>query len=221
MQIEIDVPSTLSEISLSQYKRYLRLVESNKELEHIDQFMSLKMLEIFCNVPYKVARECKMTDVNRIVQHIVDLLNSQPELVQSFKLGDTEFGFIPKLDDMSFGEYIDLDQSLGDWDNMHKAMAVLYRPVKKRIGKFYSIQDYTGDNYHEAMELTPMDAVLSSMLFFYHLGIDLSRLMTNYLEEANPVEAHWQKDLEESGVGISQFTHSLKEMLDDLNISQR
>jgi hypothetical protein len=112
MQIEIDVPSNLSEITLSQYKRYLRLIDTNSELEHIDQFMSLKMLEIFCNVPYKVAMECKMVDVNRIVQQIIDLLNSSPELVQSFTIGDTEFGFIPKLDDMSFGEYIDLDQSL-------------------------------------------------------------------------------------------------------------
>jgi hypothetical protein len=221
MQIEIDVPSNLSEISLSQYKRYLRLIETNSELDHIDQFMSLKMLEIFCNVPYKVARECRMVDVNKIVNHIVDLLNTQPELVQSFTLGDTEFGFIPKLDDMSFGEYIDLDQSLGDWDNMHKAMAVLYRPVSKRIGKFYNIKDYEGDAYHDAMELTPMDAVLSSMLFFYHLGIELSSLMTNYLEEADPTEVHWLTDLQESGVGISQFTHSLKEMLDDLKISQR
>jgi hypothetical protein len=34
---------------------------------------------------------------------------------------------------MSFGEYIDLDTYIGDWDNIEKAMAVLYRVSHKRI----------------------------------------------------------------------------------------
>jgi hypothetical protein len=217
MQIEIEVPNNLSEITLSQYTRYLNLIETNKDIEHIDKFMSLKMLEIFCNVPYKSAMQFKITDVNRVVDHLVDLLNQKPDLVHTFSIGDTEFGFIPKLDDMTFGEYIDLDQFLGSWDNMYKAMAVLYRPINKRVGKFYNIKEYTGDSYWEAMQLTPLDAVLSSTLFFYHLGIDLSKLMTNSLME-NQVEVTLPKDLEKNGVGINQFTHSLKEMLDDMKI---
>lgn len=219
MHIEIDVPSNLSEISLAQYKRYLRLIEANAEVDQIDKFMSLKILEIFCNVPYKTAMSFKITDVNRIVDHIMSLLNTQPELVQSFTIGDTEFGFIPKLDDMTFGEYIDLDQSLGDWKNMHKAMAVLYRPVDQRVGKFYKIKEYTGDSYWEAMELTPLDAVFSSLVFFYNLGIDLSKLMTNYLLDLDPSQVRLVKDSLGSGVGINQFTHSLKEMLEDMKIS--
>lgn len=217
MQIEIEVPNNLSEITLSQYTRYLNLIETNKDIEHIDKFMSLKMLEIFCNVPYKSAMQFKITDVNRVVDHLVELLNQKPDLVHTFSIGDTEFGFIPKLDDMTFGEYIDLDQFLGSWDNMYKAMAVLYRPINKRVGKFYNIKEYTGDSYWEAMQLTPLDAVLSSTLFFYHLGIDLSKLMTNSLME-NQVEVTLPKDLEKNGVGINQFTHSLKEMLDDMKI---
>ena len=159
MQIEIEVPSNLSEITLSQYTRYLKLIETNKDVDNIDRFMSLKMLDIFCNVPYKEAVKLKITNVNRVVDHLVEILNRQPELVQTFKIGDTEFGFIPKLDDMTFGEYIDLDQFLGNWDNMYKAMAVLYRPINKRVGKFYNIKEYTGDSYWEAMMLTPLDAV--------------------------------------------------------------
>lgn len=219
MHIEIEVPSKLSEITLSQYTRYLKLVEVNQDVEHIDKFMSLKMLEIFCNVPYKSAMKLKITDINRVVDHLVELLNQKPELVQSFTIGDTEFGFIPKLDDMTFGEYIDLDQFLGSWENMYKAMAVLYRPIDKRIGKFYAIKEYSGDSYWDAMQLTPLDAVFSSTLFFYHLGIDLSKLMTNYLLQAEESQVTLPEDLERSGVGINQFTHSLKEMLDDMKIS--
>lgn len=217
MRIEIEVPSNLSEITLSQYTRYLKLVEANEDVEHIDKFISLKMLEIFCNVPYKSAMKLKITDVNRVVDHIIGLLNQKPELVQTFTIGDTEFGFVPKLDDMSFGEYIDLDQFLGSWKDMYKAMAVLYRPIDKRIGKFYKIKEYSGDSYWDAMQLTPLDAVFSSTLFFYHLGIDLSKLMTNSLVE-DQKQVTLPEDLEKSGVGINQFTHSLKEMLDDMRI---
>jgi hypothetical protein len=35
------------------------------------------------------------------------------------------------------GEYIDLDAFLGDWDNMHRAMAVLYRPIEKNMEKVF------------------------------------------------------------------------------------
>jgi len=220
MHIDIEVPSNLSEITLGQYKRYLKLVEDNVEGEYKDQFISLKMLEIFCNVPYQTAVKFKMRDVNSIIEHLYLLLSQQPELVRTFKIGDTDFGFIPKLDDMSFGEYIDLDQSLGSWGNMHKAMAVLYRPINKQVGRFYQIKEYNGDDYWDAMELTPLDAVFSSVIFFYHLGIDLSKLMMSYMEGTDQEEI-LKQGLEGSGVGINQFTTSLKEMLEDLKISQQ
>ena len=218
MQIELDIPSNLSDITLKQYKRYIKLIEDSDG--YVNRFMSLKMLEIFCNVPYETAKDFKFKDINKLVNHLMTILDEKPDLVQSFKIGDTEFGFIPKLDDMTFGEYIDLDNSLSDWDNMHKAMAVLYRPIKKKIGKFYTIKKYTGDNYYEAMEYTPMDAVMSSIVFFYRLGTDLSKLTMNYLtDQQNQIPL--TQTLEENGVGINQFTHSLKEMLDDLTILHR
>ena len=220
-RLEIEIPSTLSEITLKQYKRYLKVVNENQEGEHADRFISLKMLEIFCNVPYKTAMQLKISDVGAAINHLTELLNGKTELVNEFTIGDTTFGFLPKLDDMTFGEFIDLDTSMGDWDKMHKAMAVLYRPIKKRIGKFYNVEDYKGDSYHEAMDLTPLDAVFGSLVFFYHLGIELSQLMTRYIQEGSPKAQHLQQVLEERGVGINQFTHSLTEMLDDLNISQQ
>jgi len=220
MRIEIDIPTKLSEITLDQYRRYLKLAESNTEGQHKDRFLALKMLEIFCNVPYKTGMQLKMSDVNRAIDHLISLLNSNPDLVMQFEIGDTKFGFIPKLDDMTFGEFIDLDKSMGDWDKMHQAMAVLYRPIKKQIGQFYSIQEYRGDNFHEAMMLTPLDAVFSSIVFFYNLGIDLSKLTVNYMREDQNSQQDLQQGLAESGGGINQFTHSLKEMLDGLKISQ-
>ncbi len=222
MELKIKVPSSLSEITLGQYQRYLAVVGPTGESEVSETFLSLKMLEIFCNVPYATAMKFPVSEVNRIIKIISGVLNEKGDLVRHFKMGDTEFSFIPKLDDMSFGEYIDLDNFLGDWDKMHKAMSVLYRPTKTRTGALYSIKNYEGDIYHESMKQMPLDAVFHSIVFFYTLGIELSKTMMNYLEEEQGETAMTlRRDLIENGDGIVQFTTSLKEMLSELSILQK
>lgn len=220
MELKIKVPTELSEITLAQYKKYLQVVEANGENPGAETFISLKMLEIFCHVPYDKAVALKIKDVTHIVSILSEMLNSKPELVNRFKIGDVEFGFIPKLDDMSFGEYIDLDTHLGDWSKMEKAMAVLYRPISMKTGKRYLIEDYDPGKWDEAMQHTPMDAVISSILFFYRLGIELSQAMMKYLQESEEMAIQEVSNLQVNGAGINQFTRSLKEMLDDLMISQ-
>ena len=89
------------------------------------------------------------------------------------------FGFIPNLDEMTLGEYIDLDTYFGDWDNMHKAMSVLYRPITKEKGNLYNIEEYDGTKYSDVLKLMPLDVVLGSIFFFYNLS---SELFDNYPE---------------------------------------
>ena len=145
------------------------------------------------------------------------MFNEKPQLVKEFKMGKKSYGFIPKLEDMSFGEYIDLDTYIGDMENLHRAMSVLYRPIKQKYEDKYLIEDYKGEET-ELMKSMPMDAVLSSIIFFYHLGMDLSQAMMNSLEEEEIALVH-QRILEESGDGINHFSDSLKEILHDLKIS--
>jgi hypothetical protein len=214
MKIEVIIPSELSEITLDQYQRYLKI--SDKETD--EGFLRSKMLEIFCGIKLNDTMKMKLSDVNAITEILNDMFESKPKLVQRFKMKGVEYGFIPNLDDISLGEYIDLDTFIGDWDNMHRAMAVLYRPVKQKYGERYNIEEYqVGDG--EVMKDMPMDAVISSILFFYHLGIDLSQAMMNYLEDSQETRLVQYLSSDKSGVGINQFTHSLKGILQDLRIS--
>jgi len=215
MKLQVNVPNRLTEIPLSDYVKYLKVIDTNEEDEYSEVFIHQKVLEIFCKVPLIEAVEYKMSDIRKVVNIITITLNEQPDLVHTFKLGDTEFGFIPKLDDMTFGEYIDIDRNLGDWDNMYKVMAVLYRPIKQKVGSKYLIEEYKGDRYYDAMIHTPMDAVISSMVFFYNLGKELSVAMTNYLDQMGMEDSTLQATLQASGVGISRFKHSLGMMLED------
>ena len=159
----------------------------------------------------------KAKSIKDITTILSNMFTEKPQLVKEFKMNGRTYGFIPKLEDMSFGEYIDLDTYIGDSDNLHRAMAVLYRPIKQKYEDKYLIEDYTGEE-SDIMKSMPMDAVLSSILFFYHLGMDLSQAMMSYLEEEE-MDIVQQQILGENGDGINHFSASLKEILGDLKIS--
>lgn len=214
MKVEITIPDSLSEVTLDQYQRYLKIQDKNTD----EKFLASKMIEIFCGVKLTDTLKMKFSDVDGICNILVNMFEEKPKLVTKFKMKGVEYGFIPKLDDISLGEYIDLDSFLGDWENMHRAMAVLYRPIESKYGDKYSIADYQAAD-GEVMKDMPLEAAISSIIFFYHLGIDLSQAMMNYLEEQEETNLVQYLNSEVSGGGINQFTHSLKGILDDLRIS--
>ena len=214
MKVEVYIPDTLSEITLGQYQKYLKIQENNED----ENFLAIKMIEIFCGLRGDTIMAMKAKSIKDITMILTDMFNEKPQLVKEFKLNGRTYGFIPKLEDMSFGEYIDLDTYIGDMDNIHRAMNVLYRPIKQKYDDKYLIEDYTGDD-PEKMKSMPMDAVLSSILFFYNLGMDLSKAMLNSLEEDKEMNLAQYLTLEENGDGINHFSDSLKEILEDLKIS--
>ena len=223
MEIKVNIPDHLKEITVQQYAAYLNIVDQFEKMkeknQNSDVFYLLKTLEIFTGINYEDGLKLKLSDVKRIILKIENLLSQKPELVTNFKIGDTTFGFIPKLDEMTFGEYVDIDTNISDWDNMHKTMAVLYRPIKKKIKDKYIIEEYKGDLYHEAMKIMPLDAAFSALIFFYHLGMDLSIVMTKFLEKDKSQPTSQQSQiLEENGVGISRSINLLKEMLQDMRL---
>ena len=219
MKLEVNVPSKLSEIPLHKYQKFLKIVDKNIDDPNADRFVAMKMLEIFCDIPAKYIYDYKIKDITKVTDVLTKMFEERPQLVKTFKIGDTEFGFIPNLEEMTFGEYIDLDTYIGDWDNIQKAMGVLYRPITAKIKDRYQIQKYQGDNYEDAMLNTPMDAVLSSVVFFYDLGIDLRNGIMDYLTE--PEKEVYRQYLTSigSGVGTMPYIYSVTETLQRLNRS--
>tara|TARA_R100001460_G_scaffold8513_1_gene21041 strand:- start:1503 stop:2150 length:648 start_codon:yes stop_codon:yes gene_type:complete len=213
MKVEVYIPDTLSEITLGQYQKYLKIQSENDD----ENFLAMKMIEIFCGLRGDTILAMKAKSIKDITAILTNMFNEKPQLVKEFKMGSKTYGFIPKLEDMSFGEYIDLDTYISDTDNLHRAMGVLYRPIKQKYGDKYLIEDYNGEET-DIMKSMPMDAVLSSIIFFYHLGMELSQAMMNSLEEEEIALLH-QQILGENGDGINHFSDSLKEILQDLKIS--
>ena len=214
MKVDILVPNSLDEITLKQYQKFIKIQKDNDD----PYFLQCKMIEIFCNLDTKAVRNLKLSDADRIVGIINLMFEEKPKLINTFKLGEIEYGFIPKLDDISLGEYVDLDTYIGDWDNMHIAMNVLYRPIKDKIKDKYTIEEYDTESKDKLDEI-PLDVVLGSVFFLYNLGIDLSQAMMNYLE-GEEVEALMQRQTSQiNGNGTKVYLDSLKEILQDLKIS--
>ena len=215
MKARLNIPNQLSEITLRKYQKFVKLNVEDAD----ERFLQIKMIEIFCEVSHENVLKIKFTDADRVTAILGEMFTQKPDLVTKFWLNGVEYGFIPDLDELSFGEYIDLDTYLGDWENIHTAMNVLYRPITETKGNRYSIEEYDVNTKDRLLDM-PLDAVISSVFFFYHLGKDLSVVMNRYLkEEMKKIPSQQKQDLMLNGDGIKQFSHSLKEILEDLNIS--
>ena len=215
MKIEINVPTSLNEVTLGQYQKYLKIAENNSD----GNFLDAKMIEIFCGIPLSDSYKLKMSSASAIVDILSELINQTPKHTERFEMNGIEYGFIPDLDEMSLGEYIDLDNNVSSWEQMHLAMNVLYRPIKtSKLGK-YNIEEYDVKN-PEAMKDMPLGAAIGSVFFFYNLGIELSKhivLYSNNQQEIQDIQG--QQISEKNGVGINQFMLSLTGVLNDLKIS--
>ncbi len=216
MKLEISIPTELNEIKLSQYQAFLKIAKDNTD----EEFLHQKMVQTFCGIDLKEVAEIRYKEVIEITESLGKMFDvKNHKFISRFKMGGVEFGFIPNLDDMTFGEYTDLDTYINDWEQMHKAMAVLYRPIKKNgLNGTYEIEKYNGSiTYSEVMKHAPLDIVFGANVFFYTLGNELLKSTLTYLENNKEIQTilH-QHNLEKDGDGIVQSMLLLKETLSNL-----
>jgi len=216
MKVNLRIPTSLNEITLGQYQEFAKL-DGTLEDTH-DTAIQLKIVEIFCKVPEIVVRNMKATDIAEVCEIINTMFNTNHQLINKFSLGGVDYGFIPELDDMTFGEYMDLDTFIGDNDNLHRAVNVLFRPIEHKRGNRYTIKDYNPDTSEDAKEF-PLGVVLGAIVFFYSLGKDLSMVMLNSLDKKNEKALAQHLISQQSGDGLIPSMQSLTEILQDLKIS--
>jgi hypothetical protein len=222
MKLEINVPSSLSEIPLKHYQEFLKIqADSNDE-----EFVAQKMIEIFCGISLKDVVKMKLTSLNELIAHFTKLFSEKPKFQNRFKIisddGEIEFGFIPELEQISFGEYVDLESHLTNWESYHKAMAVMYRPIIKTRKDKYDVLPYEPNkDFQDLMKFAPLDVVIASSVFFWSLGSELLTATLSYLEKEmkknKNLTTTFQKqlNLQNDGDGINQYMQSLRETLQD------
>ena len=222
-ELDLSIPKNLRGVKLREWVKFFEIYEKNKDNES-NEFLNKKMLEIFCGTKLKDLHRIPVSSFDNIIEHLYLILNSDTPLVNTFKMKGTdgaevEFGLIPNLDKMSYGEWEDLENYIWDNKNMHRAMAVLYRPLVWQLGGKYRIHQYEGtDFYAELMREMPIDIALGAKVFFYRLATKLGAYtldstLKQYLKSEGVSSP---EHLEGNGKVIKEYMNSHKGMLAEL-----
>ena len=170
---ELSIPSDWSEITTKQYLNYINSVTE----DDTDEDNMAKILLYFCNVKQSVVKHFKVKDLNAINKTLINLINKplNKNLIHKIEMDGVKYGFHPKLDEMTMGEFVDLDTYAKD-GNLSKMMGVLYRPITKEDGNRYDIETYSlnihGKNYLKFQNLS-VNIANGVSVFFWTLGISL------------------------------------------------
>ena len=207
MKLQVKIPENLNEITLGQYQEFLK-IENPTEEDILTTFLDLNLQGL---------GTIRSSDVDKYAAKITALFNQEQKHALKFDLRGIEFGFIPNIDEITYGENKDLTAYLNDWQTMHKAMAVLYRPVTQKMGHKYLIEEYEGSHkYSEATKDMPLGIVMGAMVFFYNLTNALLTAIPSYLETVIAKEQTTGQTSVENGEAIKKYIHLLKETSDDL-----
>lgn len=222
-KLKIRVPASANDITLMEYQEYLRGFDAVKD----DNIAFEKhVLSSFCDLDVRVIDELTGNQITEIVTHLLPIISrTEWPLIREFTLNGTDFGFIPDLEESTYGEWVNIDENITNVDNFHKLMAIVFRPVteslydKKLKANRYQIVDYKSTKqYSEAMKLIPLDVALGGLHFFECLGIELLRAIPSYLETqmaTTKLQQHLET-LDKNGNGLGLRINSLTETLREL-----
>ena len=113
-------------------------------------------------------RNAPMTEVTQADEHLKRIAEEETgRHLKVIELNGQEYGFIPNWKEFSLGEWIDIEEYSGDfWNNAHKIMSILYRPLVRRQGDAHTIEKYTAKEDSEVFKQLPADLFGGCILFF-------------------------------------------------------
>lgn len=205
MKINVTIPTSLADIKLSQYQKF---VKTTKDIEDVN-FINRQMIAIFCNVPDSAIGKLRKIDYDEMILKVTEVLNSKSDLISITHYDGKELGFIPdNFENISVDELSDIDLFIKDVSTYHKAMEVLYRPITQKLKGRYLIAEYEPTG--KGLDLT-LDVVMGAIVFFYNLMNDLLNSTQSFIAEEVRTNKKLQS-LDASGDGIKTFTDSLEEV---------
>ena len=215
-EVQITVPKDWSAVTLRQY---LELKKDMDAYQGETEAVLACMFHHLCNFPVEYIQSLDIDTYNSIVRDMTNFLGDVELPLQKFILIDgVEYGFEPNLSQMSYGAYVDISkyEAIEINEKWAEIMSILYRPIAKKVGKLYDIEQYKaqidGDKF---MDVT-MDVHFGTIFFFKTLLADLLSSTQSYLIPKEEIPQSMQEILERSGNLIQALSNSQTEILQKL-----
>ena len=175
-KLNFNIPENWNELNLGRYMRIMKVLQSKEKLHEIEKIV--RILNCISDIPKKELYGLDLKSIGKLGKHLTKFLGTEPneELKHFIKIEGVEYGFHPKLVDMSLGEFVDLETYMNNInDNLHLILSILYRPVTAKKNEKYRIEDYEPNR--ESADLfkkhLTVDDFNGASVFFYDLGRQL------------------------------------------------
>mgnify|MGYP000677458375 CR=1 FL=1 len=133
-------------MTVKQYQDIAALNNLYKEHPNKKDKVLEGLLEAKQDLEYKEA-------VAQLTTYLETLNKEEHEFIARFKFKNVEYGLVPDLDKLSTREFLHLKRYESNTDNLHKLLAVLFRPIKQQYGDKYSIENFDEENMHDELFL--------------------------------------------------------------------
>ena len=208
---------TVMRLTLKGYQSFASAQASATERE--ESLDDLSILRAFLSYSNKEVDDLPIKVTKSVLESIYELLNkTEYKFTPTFKHKGILYGFIPNLDNITYGENTDLVKYISNWDTMHRAMAVAYRPIKKNwLGRpklfngKYVIEDYKGTSNADAFLDLDVEIVLGMQVFFYNLTKELVNSIPSYLQSLE-IPQEMLTSLQANGESMQSFINYHKEI---------
>lgn len=214
--MKISVPTHINDITLEQYQKFALINTEEQDKE----FFMFKTIEIFCGVDIALVSKMRLSDAESISNEVLEVLQQNVPFTNKFELDGVKYGFIPDLQAISLGEFIDLEEGLSKDKDFHKAASVMFRPIVKEFGELYTIDGYEASTeMHHIMKQAPVGIISAAIVFFYNIAKELLKASQDFSsqEKAEAMTILEKLNSQKSTGGLTLSTLYAEAMLQSIN----
>jgi len=189
------------EMTLGIYQKYM----TNSELYEKDTILFMSLLS---GIPVNDLKNCS-TDEIEILDFFLKTrikIPEKQELILTFDYDGVSYGLENDWSKLAWGAWVDFEvYSAGDiYQNLHKIMAILYRPVIKK-GTFnvkkYKIVPYKSEEIEDRAEImknVPVSYWLGAAQFFFFNRVNVHKKYGGFFEYAEQDEREDNDEMEQT-----------------------
>jgi hypothetical protein len=174
------LPSNYQSITIGMMQAYQIAKLRKKQDEMVAAVTELDVKEVRARMPITIYAD--------IIKKFEDLLAEDKHIEKRFLnvksskgvfVRRTMLGMIPDFYTITANEDAELNNYLTNyWDNLHKIAGVFFRPVTKKVGKYYEIMPYDSDKakqFHDCLKDVPLIYFNGALAFFLRIRKQLER----------------------------------------------